>query len=463
MSSAFAVRLTCAVFMLFFSTFVNASAFGLIQQSTSGLGNYYAGSAATAEDVSTIYFNPAGLTFMAPNAKQLVISVVAIQLSARFHNSGSSMPQFISANANDTGGDAGGHAYIPQLYFAAPITERFQLGIGMSAPFGLRTEYSPNWLGRFRAVKSEVRTLNLNPSLAYRVTEDVSIGLGINHQKIDAELSNAASVSGPLCANLALAALCEAGLLNNLEAIGQVRGNDTAWGYNLGVIFHPVPSTRIGIAYRSTIKYRVAGDVKFARPTVAPLGPITSEMSVGLNAAIASGLPNGPIYADIELPDSLNFSIYQQISDQWEIMGDIGWMGWGKIQKLEFIRSDTGAALQSTPENWRDSFRVGVGANYRLNDKWKLRGGLAFDQSPIKDEFRTPRLPDKNRIWLSVGVQYKVGGNGVVDIGYAHLFAENPSINDGGDSAVSQATSGLVNGSYKNETRILGMQYTHSF
>lgn len=464
----FTLKLIPALVLGMCSGYAAAAGFALVEQNASGLGNSYAGAAAVAEDAGTIYFNPAGMALLPKGKKQLVVGLEAVLPSAKFSNNASTMPLLITANSTGNGGDAGDLAFLPQLFFAMPISDRMSVGVGFSAPFGLKTEYDSTWRGRFRAIKSDVKTMNINPSISYQASDTVSLGFGLSYQKIDAELTNASNVSLGLCAvpaSAGVAALCGLGALNNLEAIGKVSGDDTGWGYNLGVIFQLAPDTRLGIAYRSEIKYHVTGTVEISRPTIVAGGFIAAPTAAALNAGLAANplLADGPVHSDIKMPDSLNISLYKKLSDQWELMGDLSWTGWAKIQKLEFIRTNTNTVLSSTPENWRNTFRVGLGANYKLNDAWKLRGGIAYDQTPVKDEFRTPRLPDSDRTWLSIGAQYKLGKDGTLDFGYAHLFVKNGSINDNGGSAVSQAASGLLNGNYKNDVNILGAQYTRGF
>src|SRR5216117_4510756 len=167
----------------------HASAFALIEQSASGLGNSYAGAAAAAEDASTFYYNPAGMSLL-PGGMQVSAGLALINLSAKFSDSGSTPGAGGRPLGND-GGNAGDLSAVPNVYFAMDVAPDWKVGVGVSVPFGLKTEYDPAWMGRFQAIKSDISTLNINPSVSYKLDQMVSLGFGVNYQSIDAELTRA--------------------------------------------------------------------------------------------------------------------------------------------------------------------------------------------------------------------------------------------------------------------------------
>jgi long-chain fatty acid transport protein len=384
--------LSVAGVLLMMSGTASASGFALIEQSASGMGNAFAGGAASAEDASTVFFNPAGMSRLSGN--QVVVAAHAITPSAKY----------TSAAGVESGGDAGGTAVVPNAYLTMEMKPALKFGLGVNAPFGLQTEYDSGWAGRNQAVKSSIETVNVNPSIAYQVNDALSLGVGIDYQYIKGELSYSLGIPG----------------------LAVVKGTDEEWGYNLGLLYHADATTRLGIAYRSSIKYHLTGTV-----SSAPL--------------------NGPVSLDIELPDSLSFSAFHQYNDKWDVMADVTFTGWSCFKQVKVL-DETGATLTNTVENWRDTMRVSVGATHHYNDKWSARAGLAYDQAPVKDEFRTARIPDNNRTWLAFGGQYKYSAVSAVDFGYAHLFVSDAAINQ----------SPLV-GTYKNKVDILSVQYTRNF
>ena len=397
-----------------------AAGFALIEQG-SGTGNAYAGGAASAEDASTIFFNPAGMTQLP--GRQVVLGVSAIKPTAEFSNQGSIAGA--GKPLGSDGGDAGLWGVVPTLYLSWAATDRLWLGIGVNAPFGLRTGYDSDWIGRYQALDSTLTTLNVNPSIAFKINDVVSIGGGVNYQTIDATLTRAV--------NFGVAG----------EGSVRVNGNDSAWGWNVGALFNLAPDMRVGLAYRSALHYRVEGDVEFFRPAGVP--------------AIAA--PNGSIFTEVVLPENASLSVFQKFNEQWDIMGDVTWTRWSRLENLNIYRSN-GATLQSTPENWDDTWRISLGVNYHVNDQWKLRGGVAYDQTPVPDDFRTARIPDNNRTWLAIGTQWKPASAAglAIDLGYAHLFVKDAPINDN-----QLPVNGRLIGTYSLSADIFTLQLSYSF
>jgi long-chain fatty acid transport protein len=445
------------------------SAFALQEQNASGLGHAYAGGAAAAEDVSTIFFNPAGLVRLA--TAQVVVAANLICPSAKFSDNGNSKPAAFQTLGGN-GGDAGGCQAVPNLYLGVPFTDKWSFGLGVNVPYGLKTEYDSNWLGRFQAVKSEIKTINVNPALSYEPTKDLTIGAGINWQKIDATLTNQVNWAalyaqgiGGLVANGTIPATAAPTLIGaaaGIEAGAHIDGNDNAWGWNVGVLWQATPSTRIGAAYRSAIKYTVNGSVNFSNPAVTQLGPLPPTLAP-VGALVANGvnaaLVNGNVTLQLKVPETANISIFSTINDKWDVMADLQYTGWSSIQQLQIVRS-TGVVLSTLPENFRNTWRGSIGANYRYDNSWTLRGGVAYDQSPVNSTDRSPRLPDNNRTWLAFGAQYKFNPNWALDLAYAYIWVQNPDINQNGGNA---AANGVIAGSYKSNVNLLGAQVTYTF
>lgn len=401
-----------------------ASGFALIEQSASGLGNAYAGGAASAEDASTIFFNPAGMARV--QGKQIAVALHAIQPSAKISDTGST-----GATGRPLGvtpGDAGSLSYVPNGYFVMDVNPQMKFGIGVNAPFGLQTEYESGWMGRFQALKSKLETINVNPSLSYRVNDRISVGAGLDYQHVRAELTSAKSFGA------------------GGEGAATMTGSDDAWGYNLGAMFETGGGARVGISYRSSIKYQLNGRMLVTTPGGA----------VALDQAIT---------ADLKTPDSWSLSYFRALPNKWDVMADLSHTGWNHFNELRIIQASNGAVLQLTPENWKNTWRVSLGGNYHYNDTWTARVGVARDQSPVSDVFRTARIPDSDRTWLSLGGQYKMAKDSAIDFGYAHLFMKDASINNntGSGGTPSTATVGNLLGNYKSHVDILSVQYTHSF
>lgn len=423
-----------------------AGGYALVEQSGSGMGNSFAGGAASAEDATTIYYNPAGMSRL--EGKQVAVALHAIRPSAKFSDAGSSAA-VLQTPLGNTGGDPGSWGYVPNAYFAMEIDPAMRFGLSVNVPFGLQTQYDANWIGRFQAVKSRIETVNLNPSVSYRVNDVLSLGAGVSYQHIKGELTSmtnysaaaaqAAAVVPPGPVQTALLGVAA----SNSSGLGTVAGSDSSWGYNFGALIQATPRTRIGLSYRSTIKYTLSGTATFAnRP-----------------AALATVVPDGAVILAVTMPDSFSVSVFHQMSEKWDVMADASWTGWSVFKQLKIDRVN-GTNLITVQENWRDVWRISLGGNYHYNERWTARAGMAYDQTPVSDAFRTARIPDQNRTWLSLGGQYKFDKDSALDVGYSHLFMSNASIAD------RQAAAGKGNlvGVYSSiATNILSVQYTHGF
>lgn len=412
-----------------------AAGFQLLEQNASGLGNAYAGSAAVADNASTIFFNPAGMTQL--QAREVSVGLNAVRPTFKFKDDGSTPTSAFASSGN--GNDAGSWAFIPNAYMSWALNKDLYVGVGISAPFGLVTEYDDPWVGAAQAIKFDIKTININPSIAYRVNDKVSIGAGINWQRMEAEYVRRVSIAtgNPV--------------LNSISASHATLDADgDAWGWNVGALFTLSDSTKLGMSYRSKIKHTLKGDLTVEGPN----GP--------LNAA---GTSNAEV--DVELPDTFIVSVTQQLSDQWEMLGDLSWTGWSSIKKLDIVRTSgasSGDTAQTLDAEFRDTWRVALGANYKLNDDWKLKFGVAYDQSPVRGpDTRLVSLPDSNRTWFSFGAQWKATQTSKLDLGVSYLAVNESSINNNQTSADPTKNRGTVSGKYDARVWILGAQYSMAF
>lgn len=439
-----------------------AAGFQLNETSAAGLGNAYAGGAAVAEDASTLWSNPAGLSRL--GQRQVAGVLHLITPSIRFRNDASvaAVAQTLGGN----GGDAGGLNVVPNLYLAVPVNRDLVLGLGVNAPWGLVTDYDRGWAGRFQADKSDIATLNVNPGLSFKLSNSLALGAGLNWQRMLAEFSNdvnysaallaAARANGIAAGSATFNAIAAATAGQTAHAI--IKGSDNAWGWNLGVLWVPNKDQRLGLSYRSAITYHIDGRARFSNPDVAvagPLGPTVAALANGVNALATF---DTGVRADVKLPPIANASYVHQLSPAWDLLVDLQWTGWSTIESLRFVRSD-GTLLQETPEHFKDSWKLAVGANWRLGGPWTLKGGVARDQTPVRDRFRTPRLPDGDRTWLGAGLQYQAGRELRLDLGAAYIWVKKTRLHD--DQSASAA--GVLDGHYKSHTTVLSGQATWSF
>jgi long-chain fatty acid transport protein len=397
---------------------VFAGGFGIGTQSGSGVGNAFAGGAAVAGDASVTWSNPAGMTLL-PSGKQVTGALHMLKPSFKFRNEGSTGAY--AAPGSGDGGDGGGWAFVPNGFFTMDINPQWRFGVALNVPFGLKTEYDNGWRGQLTGIKSEIKTLNINPSVAYKLNNTVSIGGGLSLQKIEAELTGFAGGAG----------------------ISTLSADDVGYGFNLGLMAQVTPATRLGFSYRSAIKYDLEGTATFS---AAPAG-------------------NSNVSADLKVPESYSLSLFHALNPKWELMGDITRTGWDSLRQLRVVRTSgplTGAVLTTLQFNWKDTWRYGVGANYKWSEQTKLRFGVALDKTPTNDVDRTPRLPDQDRTWLAFGVQHRISKAGVLEFGYAHEFIKDARVNNT-VPGVATCAAGCLTGSFENQADIFSVQYSHSF
>lgn len=451
MSKGFAMRLLPALIMAGFAGVAGASGFALQNQSGSANGNAFAGAAAAAEDASTIYFNPAGMTYL-PQGHTISLSGTVLNRSIKFKNAGTTNTAVHNGTNLADGGDAGGTALLPHGYWSWSVAPDVWFGVGVGPTFGNKTEYDKNFVGRNAGYFAEIEHININPSLAIKVNDAFSLGFGVNFTRAHVAFKQGITNGG--------------GLLpaNNYLDVE----SDAAWGFgaNIGAMFQLSPSTRVGVAYRSGMKFDIDGKQK-------------------LNSALPAGsgglwLRNQDITADgYETPGNLSFAVSQKLSDKWELLGDLTWTDWSVFKELTLNSKNgntaahpalvAGHKITSLSYNFEDTWRIGLGANYQYNDAWKLRFGVAYDESPIKKTAdRTMTLPDSDRIWLSFGAKYALSKTASLDFGYTHIFFKDAK----SDRSVSSynpltgATTELqrVRGEWNNNRAdILSVQYNHTF
>lgn len=425
------------------SSAVAAAGFQLFEQSGSGMGTAFAGSAAIAEDASTIFFNPAGLTRL--SGSQLVSALHVLKPSAEFNNRGSRVVTGAPLTGGN-GGDAGDYGYLPNAYFAYELNPRIRLGMGLNAPFGLKTDYDEGWVGRYHALESDLKVVNFNPAIAFKINELVSIGAGFNAQYARAELSNAIDF-GAVCFGTLGPGSCSALGITPQARDGRVavEGNDWSYGYNLGILLQPTAVTRVGLAYRSRIKHTIEGDADFTVPAGATI------LTAG------GAFRDTDAAADVTFPEMVSLSGYTEINPRWALLADVSWTRWSRFQELRVRFANPAQPDAVTVQNWDDTFRVSLGVIYRYSDALTLKAGAAYDESAAPDGFRTPRIPDEDRTWLSVGAGWRFLPHSRLDFGYSYLFVKDASIN------LTSAAAGTLIGEYDADVNIVSVQYTHSF
>lgn len=430
-----------------------AAGFQLTEQSVSGLGRAFAGASAFAEDASTVFYNPAGLVEL---DHEVVLAGSVIALGADFDRT-------VAVDAagqpltGGEGGDVGKLGGVPAAYYAYRLNPEWVFGLGVNAPFGLATDYDPDWIGRYQGVYSQVSSLNINPSLGWKINDNWSLGFGVNLMHFRVKLTNTVDYGAVCFGRAANPVTCSAlGLTpQSHDGYAEIEGDSWGYGFNIGALWQN-DTTRVGIHYRSEVDQDLDGDARFEN---VPL------LFAGSGTFIDQG-----IQADFTTPQTLSLSIVHDVNADWTISGDISYTGWDSFEQIRVNydnynnngtadpSDDTGQPPTIQPENWENVMRYSFGVDWRYSEAWTLRSGVAFDETPVPDEWRTVRLPDDDRTWLSFGATWHLSESTEVDFGYAHLF-----IDDSIPFAETGSMGDTLAGTYEASADIAGVELRYQF
>jgi long-chain fatty acid transport protein len=375
-----AVLLACcgAGAMLAMMADANAGGFAIREMSSKGQGSSYAGVAAGG-DLSSMFWNPATMTQI-PGVQAELSAAAVLPSSTNTPAAGSTLG-FLGGTGNTAN-----NALVPSGYFSWQFNRDMWFGVSVNAPFGLAVSFPTLWAGRdYAAGDTHLRTYNIAPSFAYRFSDMVSVGFGIQAQYADASLTRGVTLGGPtfLLANIA--------------------GTGWAYGFTAGITVTPTPATTLGVGYRSSLNQKINGTM-----------------------AVPGLLPTVNVSTTLNLPDTVSFGLRQKLTSQWTGLATVEWSNWSRIG----TSAVSGALVPTTlPFQYKDGWLLSAGAEYEWDPRLTLRGGVGFEKSPIADQVRIPLLPDNDRYWLSVGTTYKVTSKLSLDAAYSHLFVVNTPIN----------------------------------
>lgn len=420
-----------------------AAGFQLKENSVRSMGAAFAGTAAKTGDSSVVVNNPAAMTQFEGNTFQ--IDVTAIDLNYEFK--GTATDAFGQPMTGSNGGNAGGVTPVPAMSYIRKLDNGLALGAMVSAPFGLKTEYEDGWVGRYFAHTSDVRIVDLALSGAIDVTDRFSVGVGLIASKADVTLSRSVDFGTALFANPATRPLPFA-RPQAADGFVDVSGDDNGFGYLVGMHLRPTDALSIGLSYRSEIDYELDGKVDWTVPANV--------------AAVFSGSPttrvlfqDGGVTADLTTPSVLSLGVKWDVSDQFTLLGSWSRTGWESLRevRIDFDNPDPDAV---EPFEWKNSQFYSLGVEFALNQAWTLRGGIAKDETPTSIEHRTPRLPDDDRTWFSVGATWQVSDAMDVDFGFTHIKPDDPKVD------ITSSGSRIV-GNYDGSANLIGVSAQYRF
>ncbi len=387
----------------------SAAGFQLTEQSSLGAGRAYAGAGIVGDDLSAVHYNPAGMTLL--SGTQMQAGSVWIEVNAEYDGK----------DGSSENGRYKGQA-IPAGYITHQLTDDVWLGLGLTVPFGMGTDYGKDWTGAERGYTSTILTFDINPNVAWKVNDFLSVGGGISLQYAKAKLG-----------------MKPANIPATIPATGKIDADSWDWGWNIGLMLQPTDSLRFGLAYRSAIEHNAEGDFTLSSPL--PSLNLTCDAE-----------------ATVKTPDTIMLTSTWEASDRLRISSLIRWAKWSNFKNLTIKNSNTGAAFSNVENDWEDTWLFSVGADYKLNDAWTVRGGVAYEKDPVGDNSkRMAVIPDTDRLWLSLGATWNASKNIQIDGGFSYLKGI-------GNRDLYDKVGGKPIGKYKSlDAVILGIQGQYRF
>lgn len=378
-----------------------------------GMAGAFAG---LADDPSALYFNPAGITQL--KGTHILAGVTFIAPASTFRGP--------SPLINEYKMDS--QLFTPiNFYVTHQLSDDLFVGLGVNNQYGLGTKWASDWVARTVAYDTEIRTFFFTPVVAYKVTDNLSVSAGPIFAWGDVKIVKYASLA-PFYG----------------EGKVSLKGDGTAWGFTAGVLYKPLNELQFGLSFRSPVKFKFTGEASSEGPD-----------------AFASRLPSGNISAEVTMPMNITFGAAYFPMKDLTVTADFQYTGWSSYDKLAVDFENANLTDVSTPRDYNNNFIVRLGAEYKLDSDFTLRGGLLFDKNPIKDELVDPTLPDADRIGLNIGLGYKLAKNVSVDVAYFFLrFAERTITNS---QIYYTSGNAALNGVYNSYAHLFGINFSYNF
>lgn len=416
-----------ALSTLLLSTSAMAAGFHLREQSAAAQGNAYAGATAGAENGSYAYYNAAGLT----RQKGLQVNLGGTYIAPR------ATAKNVMSETGTRGADVENvvHAAVsPNGIVSYQLNDKAFAGIAANSPFGMITKYDRDWVGSDHGITSDLKSGTITPMFAYKATDKLSLGAGVQMQYVWAHLTSSNRKSQ--------------------TSIVTTDGNDFDMGYQLGAMYEFTDATRVGVGYRSKIDHKLKGKMKSSGSALTGLPSPYHELGQAADAMM-----NQKISAKLTTPAMLSMGVYHDVNEKWAVMAEYQRVFWSSFQNLTFMSRNGGYAISSVKENWRDTNFYSIGTSYMLDSQWKLRLGLAYDQSAVRYAHRTPRIPDSDRIWYSAGLGYQYSENLSFDMGYTYIKAHSAKMN----SAITKNDGLNASADYSNSVKVFAFSLNYAF
>lgn len=419
------IRWLLSSLLMISGSVAHAAAFQIQEQSAALLGNTFGGSAVLGQDASTVFYNPAGLVNLNDQ-----VSFSSTVISARTKMSTDFSRDF-GVDIQGKNDNPSALLPVPGFYLSHRLSPKAVLGLGLTPPFGLKTEYSNQSYVRYLATKSELVVVDFTPSIGYQLNERWALGAGIDLMNVEATLNAKVDAGGE-------------GLLVE-DAAQKNTAHGRAFSFHGGMIYRPLPNLQAGLVYHAPIYIDVRGQSKSSVPgTPRPLQDVKTRS---------------------KLPESLTLSTRYEWQPGWSFLTDLAWTRWDRMQELR-INFENGVSAIN-PLHFESTWRLAFAVNHQYNPSWLLRAGFSLEESPVRNGERTPRVPDSDRLWVGFGARKQVGKHLKLDVGYAHIFFRKAFIDDSG--SLSALTSEPLfpemryKGNFRSQADLVGLQLSWDY
>ncbi|WP_199102410.1 OmpP1/FadL family transporter [Aquitalea sp. ASV11] len=423
-----------------FSSTALASGYHFGSQSVSAQGTAFANS-AEANDASTIFYNPAGMSRLTGTNFSGGLTLVVPDSS--YTDNGSKTNEGNSTGGGSASGYTPDYVVAPSFYATHQINDKWTVGLGVFVPFGADLNYGQTWAGRYSLESIKLETLNFNPSVSYKLDDHHAFGFGVSAQYMKAYLSKAVDLS----------------VVGGTDGQASLSADGWGFGFNLGYMYQLDDATRFGVAYRSNIRQKLDGQAYW---DLRGAGSFASIIQNNFHHVNSDGT------VTVDTPESISVNGFHKLNDKVDLMADLTWTRHSRLDQIDIKFSQPGEGDLVIKQGWRDTYKLSLGANYHYSDDLLLRTGVAWDQSPVKNADEThPALPDSDRYWLSFGANYKLSKQSSIDFAYSYVFFKNANVNyTDACSPTSTTCTGngeTTKGSYKTNLQLIGLQYNYSF
>ncbi|AWY01087.1 aromatic hydrocarbon degradation protein [Marinomonas primoryensis] len=431
-SSKFLFRASLVAASVAAASSAYSAGFALNDHSATASGKALAGVAASNEDISASFWNPA----LFVNAQDTTVFVSGAYVMPSMDVTNISANNATAAGGSSIAGsstnsDSVDNTLVPSFYLAKPLSDKTVAGISLNVPFGLSGDYGQDWAGRFHATETAVQDIALSFSLAHRMNDWVSVGASVQVHKAEIVLESGVGSTVALAGG---------------EGIGRIEADDTGYGYSLGVALEPQKGTRIGLGYRSEVDFDFKGDVKY------------TGVSTGLSTA--KGLVDANVSDSVTLPSVLTLGLEQDLTPKLTLGLSAIRTGWGSLDGLN-IDFDSNQDNSVLTFGFEDQWMYSAGLTYDYSDKLTLRTGVAMDNSPVTNEYRSARTPDGDRKWISVGGTYDFNDMTSATFAFTHVMIENVSVNR--TNLTEDKSRGKLKADYKSSANVISVAMNMAF